>query len=115
MECSGDDSEFCGGRDAISVYEFHNATVSHGSFLGCYTDDRNDRVMVLEASLSTMSTEVGQAVNAMRQYRKLVPLPYLESAANTNNNTGGERIHFWKFCEARDRRPSNHGQLIIAW
>lgn len=42
FECSGDSTETCGGRGAISVYSYvHFPYVAKQ----CYTDDKNDRVL----------------------------------------------------------------------
>lgn len=43
MECSGDESETCGGRNAISVYEFTDDSSS--GYAGCFVDSTRDRVL----------------------------------------------------------------------
>ncbi|CAM9763241.1 unnamed protein product, partial [Sphacelaria rigidula] len=42
MDCSGDASETCGGRNAISVYEFTNPP---SGYAGCFVDSGSDRVL----------------------------------------------------------------------
>ncbi|CAM9947269.1 unnamed protein product, partial [Sphacelaria rigidula] len=43
MECSGDASETCGGRNAISVYEFTDDSPS--GYAGCFVDSSRDRIL----------------------------------------------------------------------
>ncbi|CAN0092627.1 unnamed protein product, partial [Sphacelaria rigidula] len=45
MKCSGDTGETCGGRRAISVYEF---TDSPSGYAGCFVDSSSDRVLTGE-------------------------------------------------------------------
>lgn len=85
FECGGDDTEICGGFDAISVYTIGDTTVTPPSedtpapvvpqttpapavplptgpysFVGCYTDSRTARVLsdIVEDSSTTMTTKV---------------------------------------------------------
>ncbi|CAM9586716.1 unnamed protein product, partial [Sphacelaria rigidula] len=42
MPCSGDSSETCGGRNAISVYYSDS---NSNTYLGCYADEKDNRIM----------------------------------------------------------------------
>ncbi|CAM9719121.1 unnamed protein product, partial [Sphacelaria rigidula] len=42
MGCSGDASETCGGRNAVSVYQF---TEDPSAYAGCFVDSSRDRVL----------------------------------------------------------------------
>lgn len=55
--CAGDDSQTCGGYNAISLYEY--ATRRYRE-LGCFVDDKHDRVFSGISRLGdpTMTTEV---------------------------------------------------------
>lgn len=55
MECSGDDSETCGGRLAISVYEYTG-------YAGCFVDNVRDRVLTAGSFVDDeMTAEVREA------------------------------------------------------
>lgn len=77
MKCTGDDSEVCGGRDAISVYsgscstpaptprehphnDLKDDSASGTKNIGCYKDDRGDRVLSdAQTESKNMNAEVG--------------------------------------------------------
>ncbi|CAM9570432.1 unnamed protein product, partial [Sphacelaria rigidula] len=41
FDCAGDDSQTCGGRNAMNIYEFD----SEYEFLGCFADSSSARVL----------------------------------------------------------------------
>lgn len=58
QECTGDYTEIRGDHNATSVYE-PSATVPPGpTYVGCYADSKNDRIMLYEESSSTMTNKV---------------------------------------------------------
>lgn len=67
--CAGDSSEICGGKNAMSVYEYEDGPsptptaptpTPPSGFIGCYADSNAGRIMVLEAVQDDMTAEVRQ-------------------------------------------------------
>lgn len=64
MSCAGDSSQTCGGRDAISVYEYTTTAPtptpppasSSYDHLGCYTDVASPRVFTGKSTASNAMT-----------------------------------------------------------
>lgn len=70
-KCAGDDSEFCGGRDAITLYSSGSCPSGGGSAagaknIGCYEDDPLDRVLAgrKTVDVKNMNAEVSSTVAA---------------------------------------------------
>lgn len=68
--CAGDASDTCGGRWAMSVYQFDGAPVETppktlskvaARYRGCYSDTADDRMMVEEITADDMTLEVSEA------------------------------------------------------
>lgn len=63
MKCAGGDGA-CGGYLTTTTYGFTDEvalepeTVSGAEYLGCYKDDKNDRVMTLKEKNDEMTSEV---------------------------------------------------------
>ena len=57
FDCAGDASQTCGGRNAISVYEY-NTDVTPPESLGCWADTKSDRIMDVVQSSSSMTNDV---------------------------------------------------------
>lgn len=53
--CAGDASQTCGGRNAISVYQY---IVLEPEFLGCWTDSPRNRIMDIVESSNAMTNDV---------------------------------------------------------
>lgn len=62
MACAGDETQLCGGFDAISVYEFYSEETSTSGetdgYLGCFQDGNGNRLMTEKAVSSAMTAEV---------------------------------------------------------
>ena len=66
MACLGDSNQICGGRNAISIYEYAlniqkptATTLDAYQTLGCYADQKYDRVFDVSRDKSrAMTTEV---------------------------------------------------------
>ncbi|CAM9976052.1 unnamed protein product, partial [Laminaria digitata] len=57
MACAGDDTQTCGGRNAISVYDCK----TDREFLGCWRDSKSARIMdVVESNAASMTNEVSE-------------------------------------------------------
>ncbi|CAM9474079.1 unnamed protein product, partial [Ectocarpus fasciculatus] len=60
-QCSGDDSIVCGGFDAFSLYDLEEGELpsppTDDNYVGCFADDRNDRVLGAKSSSSEMTSE----------------------------------------------------------
>ncbi|CAN0585558.1 unnamed protein product, partial [Laminaria digitata] len=58
--CAGDADQICGDRDAISLYEYATIITIDYASLGCFADDRRNRVLSGASLLNdpTMTTEV---------------------------------------------------------
>lgn len=60
--CSGDESIVCGGFDSFTLYELEGATLpaspTDDNYVGCFADDRHDRVLGAKTSSSQMTSEV---------------------------------------------------------
>lgn len=59
--CFGDAYEVCGGESAIRVYSRSIVTldaVLEYEFVGCYKDDEDDRIMIMDSKQDTMSAAV---------------------------------------------------------
>lgn len=63
MDCSGDDTRICGGRDAISVYQYDESPYVD---VGCYVDDAT-RVLTGESQAGNpyMTTEVRRQMTTL--------------------------------------------------
>ncbi|KAI9349634.1 hypothetical protein BDR26DRAFT_852503 [Obelidium mucronatum] len=61
MNCEGNNSEICGGGNAISVY-----TASSFRFAGCFSDDANSRVLP-----NLIGNSVGMTVEACAQLARV--------------------------------------------
>lgn len=58
-ECAGDADLACGGFDAFSLYNTENATEpSDPSYLGCFADERDNRVFTDKFSSNDMTPAV---------------------------------------------------------
>lgn len=55
VDCAGDASQTCGGRFAISVYQY---IVLEPEFLGCWTDSKSNRIMDTVQSSNAMTNDV---------------------------------------------------------
>eukprot|EP00752_Nemacystus_decipiens_P012284 g10890.t1 len=59
--CTGDDSIVCGGFDSFSLYHMEEGgiprTPTDDNYVGCWADDRNDRVLGAKMSSSEMTSE----------------------------------------------------------
>lgn len=62
MECGGDAAEICGGNNAISVYAVEDVGIVIATPVGCYKDDRNDRIM------AKVVTDVAMMTLDVRKY-----------------------------------------------
>lgn len=53
----------CGGVDSFSLYDLAQADLpsspTDDNYIGCFADDRNDRVLGAKISSSEMTSEVG--------------------------------------------------------
>ncbi|CAM9592294.1 unnamed protein product, partial [Laminaria digitata] len=60
FDCAGDDTQTCGGFNAISVYVYDRVVEpSPEESLGCWTDSQRARIMdVLESDASNMTNEL---------------------------------------------------------
>ncbi|CAM9334004.1 unnamed protein product, partial [Ectocarpus sp. 13 AM-2016] len=62
FRCSGDERTVCGGFDSFSLYKLEEAVVpsspTDDSYVGCFADDRDDRVLVAMTSSREMTSEV---------------------------------------------------------
>lgn len=62
FQCSGDFSIVCGGFDSFSLYELVERELpsppAADNYVGCFADDRNDRVLGAKSSSSEMTSEV---------------------------------------------------------
>ena len=64
MDCAGDNTQTCGGRDAISVYDCKTDPPSR-EFLGCWRDSQNARIMdVVESNAASMTNEVSELLSS---------------------------------------------------
>ncbi|CAN0287469.1 unnamed protein product, partial [Ectocarpus sp. 6 AP-2014] len=52
--CSGDESIVCGGFDSFSLYDLPRSTADD-KYVGCFADDRDDRVLATKMSSSEMT------------------------------------------------------------
>lgn len=43
--CSGDTEEICGGYDAFNLYRIDSDLASPADYIGCFADDKLDRVL----------------------------------------------------------------------
>lgn len=60
-DCAGDASETCGGRKAISVYQYLDGLEKPPTkYLGCWGDSKRGRIMGLAFSDSSMTNDVSQ-------------------------------------------------------
>lgn len=62
-ECSGDESIVCGGVDSFSLYDLveegeNPSPPTDDNYMGCFADDRNDRILGAMMSSSEMTSEV---------------------------------------------------------
>ncbi|CAM9713152.1 unnamed protein product, partial [Laminaria digitata] len=61
FDCAGDSTQLCGGRDAISVYEYETVEQPSSEFLGCWRDSQSARIMdVVESDARSMTNEVSE-------------------------------------------------------
>lgn len=58
--CAGDDSQTCGGYNAISLYEYATTEIIRYRELGCFVDNKHDRVFsgISKKGDPAMTTEV---------------------------------------------------------
>ncbi|CAN0515697.1 unnamed protein product, partial [Ectocarpus sp. 12 AP-2014] len=58
-QCSGDESIVCGGFDSFSLYSLEKvdspSSPTDDNYVGCFADDRNDRVLGTMMSSSSMT------------------------------------------------------------
>ncbi|CAM9539704.1 unnamed protein product, partial [Laminaria digitata] len=58
FDCAGDDTQTCGGFNAISVYEYSTVVVTPAQYLGCWRDSQSARVMdVVESDSRSMTND----------------------------------------------------------
>ena len=62
MDCAGDDSETCGGRNAISVYYGDSAPDSKFTYMGCFADSAATRVL----SVSALKNDAGLTIDVRK-------------------------------------------------
>ncbi|CAM9628762.1 unnamed protein product, partial [Ectocarpus sp. 12 AP-2014] len=59
--CSGDEAIVCGGFDSFSLYDLAEAPLptppTDNNYVGCFADDRHDRVLGTKTSSSSMTSE----------------------------------------------------------
>lgn len=64
----------CGGLDSFSLYNLAEAPLptppTGDNYVGCFADDRHDRVLGAKASSSSMTSEVAASVRFFRQCYK---------------------------------------------
>lgn len=66
MSCAGDSSTSCGGYSTVDVYEYTSSTnpapapPTSTGYLGCYLDDKTDRIFTagMDSSNSDLTPEV---------------------------------------------------------
>eukprot|EP00903_Cladosiphon_okamuranus_P014055 g13064.t1 len=58
-QCSGDDSIVCGGFDSFSLYDLEElpSPPTDKNYMGCFADDRNERVLGAKSSSREMTSE----------------------------------------------------------
>eukprot|EP00752_Nemacystus_decipiens_P007837 g7002.t1 len=66
VDCSGDASIKCGGVDSFTLYQLEDGVIpsppSDSNYVGCFADDRNDRVLDTLVVRSNMNSEVCAAI-----------------------------------------------------
>lgn len=71
-QCSGDESIVCGGFDSFSLYNLEEvdspSSPTDDNYVGCFADDRNDRVLGTMTSSSSMTSEVGSSTRVSRAF-----------------------------------------------
>lgn len=102
--CSGDESSICGGFYSFTLYELTEAPpptpAAEDGYVGCFADDKDDRVLGAKMSSSEMTSEVCRCASSRTfqisvVYRTIAHgedarLP-LESAFNNHYSEGGKR------------------------
>ena len=69
MACTGDAGTTCGGFDAFDLFELESLHPSEDHhYLGCFADDKHDRVLGDKMSSGSMSLQV----KAVSRTRRLV-------------------------------------------
>lgn len=65
FDCAGNSDEICGGRNAMSVYSSGSGPApapvpdtSGPTYIGCFADTKDDRIMTDKMSSSSMTSEV---------------------------------------------------------
>lgn len=93
FRCSGDETTFCGGFDSFSLYKLEEAVLPTSptvdSYVGCFADDRNDRVLIAMTSSREMTSEVCRRTYPEEQ---LCTITYLELP--TPNKASAETNRF---------------------
>ena len=74
--CSGDEAIVCGGFDSFSLYDLAEAPLptppTDDNYVGCFADDRQDRVLGAKTSSSSMTSEVAASVRFPSKYFKAI-------------------------------------------
>ncbi|CAM9785404.1 unnamed protein product [Sphacelaria rigidula] len=87
MDCSGDASETCGGRNAISVYEF---TDSPSGYAGCFVDSGSDRVLtgqfLKNEPTMSLTTSTSPYVSHAVHVSRFVMTPYSQCFCGVNGD-----------------------------
>lgn len=58
MACTGNAGTTCGGFDAFDLFELESLPPSEDHYLGCFADDKRDRVLGDKTSSGNMSLQV---------------------------------------------------------
>lgn len=81
-QCSGDESIVCGGFDSFSLYDLEERELpsppKDDNYVGCFADDRNDRVLGAKSSSREMTSEVDRQAGLHRSW-KSGNTPYLRT------------------------------------
>lgn len=73
MACTGAAGTTCGGVDAFDLFELESLPPSGDHYLGCFADDKRDRVLGDKMSSGSMSLQVKAVSRTRRSLERRTP------------------------------------------